>query len=147
MKTVLLVLLTCCALVASAVAQVSDLQNQIVAKEREELEALKAADYQKFADLIADDAVFVAPQGMAAKSEVVENVRDFKLLDFTMSDVRFVPLSASSGAVAYKLTETASSHGQEFTTEVYASAVWIRRDGQWVSIFSQETPARKDSQK
>ena len=147
MRTVLLVLLTCCTFVPSAMTQAPDLQQQIVAKEREELEALKAADYQKFADLIADDAVFVAPQGMAAKSEVVENVRDFKLLDFTMSDIRFVPLSANSGVVAYKLTETARSHGQEFTTEVYASAVWIQRDGKWVSIFSQETPARKQTQK
>lgn len=119
------------------------LQEQVVAKEREELSALKAGNYTKFADLIAADAVFVDPRGTASKSEVVEHVKDFKLLDFTMEDIRFVKLSATSGVVAYRLTQKGSANGHEFTSQVWASAVWVQRDGKWQTVFSQETPMRK----
>lgn len=147
MKIALFLLSALCVLTNVVPAQNTDLQQQIVAKEREELEALKSADYQKFADLIADDAVFVAPEGPASKAEVVQHVADFKLLEFSMEDVRFVPLSPTSGILAYKLTQKGSSHGHEFTSNVYASALWVQRDGKWVSVFSQETPVRRPAPK
>jgi ketosteroid isomerase-like protein len=139
MKLVTIVLL----IITSFAAAQADLKDQIVAKEREELTALKSADYKTFADLIADDAVFLDPRGTGTKAEVVEHVSDFKLLDFTMDDIHFIPLSATSGIVAYKLTQKGSSHGHEFTATVYASATWVQRGDKWVCIFSQETPARK----
>jgi ketosteroid isomerase-like protein len=129
--------------ISSFTAAHADLKDQIVAKEREELTALKAGDYKTFADLIADDALFLDPHGPGTKAEVVEHVSDFKLLEFTMEDIHFIPLSASSGIVAYKLTQKGSSHGHEFTTTVFASATWEERKGKWVCVFSQETPARK----
>ena len=128
-----------------AAAQAADLKDQIVAQERSELQALKSADYKRFADLIADDAIFVAPQGPATKQEVVQHVADFKLLDFAMDDIRFVRLTPNSGVVAYKLTQKGTAGGHEFTTIVYASATWIQRNGKWVSVLSQETPARKET--
>jgi hypothetical protein len=142
MKQISILLFFVCSFVA---AQAADLKDKIVAQERAELQALKSADYKKFADLIADDAVFVAPQGPATKQEVVQHVADFKLLDFTMDDIRFVQLSPNSGVVAYKLTQKGSAGGHEFTTTVYASATWVRQNGNWVSVFSQETPARKET--
>ena len=118
------------------------LQQQIVAKERQELEALKSGNTQEFASLIAEEAVFVDPRGTATKAEVVGHIGDFKLLEFSMEDIKFVALSETSGVIAYKLTEKGSSHGREFTSTAYASAVWMQRDGKWVCVFSQETPAR-----
>src|ERR1043165_1129600 len=72
------------------------LREQIVAKERQELDALKSGNAQEFASLIAEEAVFVDPRGTAGKAEVVQHVTDFKLLEYSMTDVRFVPLSAKS---------------------------------------------------
>src|SRR5215831_3647555 len=73
------------------------LQEQIVAKEREELDTLKTGDAKTFANLIADEAVFVDSRGSAGKAEVVSHVNDFRLLEYSMEDVRFVPLSEKSG--------------------------------------------------
>ncbi len=139
MKTVLAVFL----LVAASAFAADSLQQQVESKEREELDALKSANYSKFADLIADDAVFLDPHGSATKKEVVDHVGDFKLLDFTMEDVHFVKLSETSGVLAYKLTQKGIAQGHEFTNQVYASAVWVQRNGKWVTVFSQETPSRK----
>jgi len=118
------------------------LQEQIVLKERQELDTLKSGNAQEFASLIADEAVFVDQRGTAGKSEVVAHVTDFKLLEYTMEDIKFVQLSARSGVIAYKLVEKASAHGREFTATAYASAVWTERNGKLVCVFSQETPAK-----
>jgi hypothetical protein len=126
----------------AAKTSVQALREQIVAKERQELDALKSGNTQEFANLIAEDAVFADPRGTASKAEVVAHIGDFKLLEFSMEDIKFVALSETSGVIAYKLTEKGTSHGREFTSTDYASAIWAQRNGSWVCVFSQETPAR-----
>ena len=129
---------------ASAVdAKPNALREQIISKEREELDSLKAGDMKAFASLIADDAVFLDPHGSAGKDEVVKQSSAFKLLEYSMEDVKFVPISPKSGVIAYKLVEKGASHGKEFSAQVYASAVWTQRGDKWVCLFSQETPARQ----
>src|SRR5271154_4121402 len=71
----------------------SKLEQQIIAKEREGLDALKAGNVDRFAELTAEDAVLVDNHGPASKAQVVKNVAGFKLLDYTMEDVKFIPLS------------------------------------------------------
>lgn len=118
------------------------LQQQIVSKEREELDSLKTGGLERFASLLADDALFVDAHGPASKAEVMENVSGFRLLDYSMENVRFVPFSAESGLITYTVTEKGISHGKEFAAHVYVSAVWAKRAGRWVCLFSQETAAK-----
>jgi len=118
------------------------IQQQIVSKEREELDALMAGKLEIFAGLLADDAVFVDAHGPATKAEVVRNVAEFRLVEYSMTDARFVPISAESGLIAYSINEKGVSHGKEFAAHVYVSAIWTKRAGKWVCVFSQETAAR-----
>jgi ketosteroid isomerase-like protein len=118
------------------------LREQIVAHERAGLDSLKTGDLAAFAASTADDAVFVDAQGPASKAEVVEHTANFRLHEYTMSDVRFVPISADSGLIAYTLSESGTSHGKEFTARVYVSALWLKRAGKWMCAFSQETAAK-----
>src|SRR5580700_5076788 len=118
------------------------LKQQIVAKEREGLDALKIGNVEAFANLTAEEAVFVDAAGLATKAEVVKNVAGFTLTEYSMEDVRFVPLSAESGLISYKIHEKGVSHGHEFTAQAYISSIWADRAGKWVCLFSQETAAR-----
>ena len=118
------------------------LLNEIVAQERRGLDALKSGDLAAFAGLTADDAVFVDPHGLATKAEVMKNVSEFRLEDYTIEDVRLVPLSDRSGLIAYKLSESGVSHGRKFKANAFISAVWAERDGHWLCLFSQETGAK-----
>jgi ketosteroid isomerase-like protein len=118
------------------------LREEIVAQERAELDSLKTGDMTAFANFLADDAVFVDAQGAAGKAEVVKNTAGFRLREYTMTDVRFVALSADSGLIAYRMTETGTSHGKEFTAKVYVSALWLKRGEKWMCVFSQETAAK-----
>jgi hypothetical protein len=120
----------------------NDLQQQVIGKEREELDCLKSGDTVRFTELIADDAVFLNSRGPGTKADVVEHAGDARLLEYTMEDIHFVPLSSTSGLIVYRLTQKLDIHGKKINAQVFASAVWAERDGKWVTLFSQETPAR-----
>ncbi len=122
-------------------ADEGSLERDIVAKEREELDALKTGNVDRFADLLADNAVFVDAKGPASKAQVVKNVRGFTLSEYSIDEIRYVPLSSNSGLIAYKLREKGLSHGKAFEAQVYVSSIWMKRGGKWVSLFSQETSA------
>jgi|SRR5208282_462253 ketosteroid isomerase-like protein len=118
------------------------LREQIVAQERAGLDALKTGDLTAFGASTADDAIFVDEHGPATKAEVMEHTAEFRLHDYTMADVRFIPLSADSGLIIYTSTESGTSHGKDFTARVHVSSLWLKRDGKWLCEFSQETGAR-----
>jgi len=138
-RVVFLVLLT---VSVSYAQQASALRDEIVAQERGGLDALKIGDVAAFAGTLSDDAVFVDSHGAATKEEVVKNVGGFRLTEFTMTDVRFVALSADSGLIVYRLAETGTSHGKPFTATVHVSSIWRRPGGKWECVFSQETAAK-----
>ncbi len=121
---------------------VNTLQEQIVAQERAGLDALKTGDLTTFGASTAEDAIFVDAHGPATKAEVMEHTAEFRLHDYTMADVKFIPLSTDSGLIVYTLTESGSSHGKDFTARVHVSSLWLKRDGKWLCAFSQETGAR-----
>ena len=118
------------------------IEQQIVSKEREGLDALKTGDLERFGNLTADEAVMVDAQGPATKAQVLKNVAGFTLTEYSMEDVRFVPVSASTGLITYKITEKGASHGKEFAAQAYVSSVWTKRGTKWVCLFSQETAVR-----
>jgi hypothetical protein len=120
----------------------SPIERQIESHERLGLDALVTRNLQLFADLTADDAVFVDAKGPASKAQVLKNVGDFRLTDYSMQDIQFVPISTKSGLITYTITETGISHGKQFTARSYIGSVWTERKGKWVLVFSQETAAR-----
>jgi ketosteroid isomerase-like protein len=118
------------------------LREQIIAQERAGLDALKAGDLAKFGASTAEDAVFVDAHGPATKAEIMEHTAEFRLHDYTMSDVRFIPLSSESGMIIYLVTESGTSHGKDFSARAYVSSLWRKRGGKWLCEFSQETGAK-----
>jgi hypothetical protein len=119
------------------------MQQHLVAQERAGLEALKLGDVGLFGGMLGEDAMFVDDHGAATKAQVLKNVGDFRILEYAMEDVRLVRISDTAGLIVYKLTEQGSSHGREFNATVYVSTLYALRGGKWVSLFSQETAARK----
>ena len=123
-------------------ATMGSMEQQIIAKEREGLEALKTGDLARFGDLNAEDAIFIDARGPAGKAEVQRNVSGFRLTEFSMDNVEFRKISKDTGLIAYKITEKGVSHEKEFAAQAYVSSIWTRRKGKWVCLFSQETGAR-----
>lgn len=128
-------------------AATQSLEQQIVVKEREGLDALKTGGLALFANLTADDAIFVDDHGPAGKTQVVQNTSQFRLTDYTMENVKFVAISATSGLISYEMTEKGISHDKEFSAHVFVSSLWADRAGKWTCLFSQETAAKRTSDK
>ena len=83
--------------------------------------------------------MLVDAHGPASKAQVLKNVAGLTLTEYSMEDVRFVPISPETGLISYKITETGISHGKEFTAQAYVSSVWTERGNKWLCLFSQET--------
>ena len=126
----------------SPTTEENSLGQQILAKERSGLDALKAGDFTTFGNLIADEGVFVDALGPASKAEVLKHTEGFKLTDYKIEDEKFMPVSADTGMISYYITEKGASHGKEFTAHAYVSALWSKRANDWVCLFSQETAAK-----
>jgi hypothetical protein len=122
--------------------QADAFRDTVVAHERAGLDALKVGDIKAFADSTAEDAIFVDSSGIASKAQVVTNVGGFRLTDYTMSDIHFLALSKDSGLVSYRMVESGTSHGHDFTAKVLVSSIWTKRDGKWLCTFSQETATK-----
>ena len=126
----------------SPTTEENSLGQQILAKERSGLDALKAGDFTTFGNLIGDEGVFVDALGPASKAEVLKHTEGFKLTDYKIEDEKFLPVSADTGMISYYITEKGVSHGKEFTAHAYVSALWTKRANDWVCLFSQETAAK-----
>jgi ketosteroid isomerase-like protein len=126
----------------NAASSSDKLRDQIVAQERAGLDALKTGDLTAFAASTADDAIFVDARGPATKVEVMEHTAAFRLHDYTMTDIRFLPLTVESGLIVYTVVENGTSHGRDFTARVHVSSLWRKQGGSWLCEFSQETEAK-----
>ena len=116
-------------------------RDEIIGQERAELEALKSGDVAAVGAALTDDAVFVDANGILRKPELLKLMGDVKLKDYTMSDVRFVPVSPDNGVVSYTLTESGTRQGQAFSAKVFVSSAWVRNGRQFQCVFRQETVA------
>jgi ketosteroid isomerase-like protein len=116
-------------------------RDEILAQERAELEALKNGDLATVGAALTDDALFVDSNGILRKPEMLKLLGDVKLKDYTMSDVRLVPVSPDNGVVSYTLTESGTRQGQAFSAKVFVSSAWVRNGRLYQCVFSQKTVA------
>jgi uncharacterized protein YndB with AHSA1/START domain len=125
---------------AVPVSAQADLLEQITAQERKRWDARKAGSTAAFADLIAEDAVFLDSRGPEGKAAVVEHASNSKLKDYFMDNVKLVSYTATSGLITYKMTEkTIAAKNKEVASDFLVSAFWVQRDGKWLCVFSQES--------
>jgi hypothetical protein len=128
--------------VSSRESGAGTMEQQVVAKEREGLEALKTGKLQTFGNLTAEGAVFVDAAGPASKAQAMNNVAGFQLTEYAMDDIKFVAISEKAGLISYTITEKGVSHGHESAARAYISSVCAERGGKRVCLFSQEIAPR-----
>jgi uncharacterized protein YndB with AHSA1/START domain len=125
---------------AVPVSAQADLLEQITAQERKRWDARKAGSTAMYADLIAEDAVFVDSRGPEGKAAVVQHASDSKLKDYFMDNVKLVTYTATSGLITYKMTEkNIVAKNKEVSNDFFVSVFWVQRDGKWLCVFSQES--------
>jgi hypothetical protein len=116
---------------------------EAVAREKAAWDAIKNKDYDAFANMLANEQIFVAPDGVYDKAGTVDGVKTFEPTEVNFSDWKFVPVDKDAVLIIYTTDVKAKMNGKEMPPEkVRSSTAWVNRDGKWLSIYHQECPVK-----
>lgn len=117
-----------------------------IAKEKEDWEALKNKDKAAAARLLADDFVGMYDTGYSTKSEWMKQIDGrYTLDDYSIEDVKLLHPSPTMALLLYKAICKGTGEWSEFCSRPeYVSDLFVERNGQWLALFSQDTPSNNN---
>jgi hypothetical protein len=125
---------------AEPVAAAPMTEADAITKEKAIWDALKARNYDAFANMLATDYIEVLPDGVNDKAGTVTDVKDLEITDVTFADWRFIPVDKDVSLLLYNATIKGRFKGQAFPEGPYrVSSGHVNRDGKWQAIYYQET--------
>lgn len=120
-----------------AFAGQDSIEKILVAKEKQKWDALKKKDLNVISAFYTEDFLSVAygATGVvrASKSEMIEAVSQTDVSGYTLKDFKLVRLGADCAVVTYKAVGK---------YPIFATSVWVKRDGRWLTAFYQATGNR-----
>ena len=107
-------------------------------------EALRRGDPEADARLLSDDFLGVYPSGFADRSDHVGQLTNGPTVaEFELHDARLLVLSDDDVLLAYRAEYRRPAATEDDPVEsMYVSSLWCRRSGQWVNVFSQDSPVQ-----
>jgi len=122
----------------------SDVEQKLTAAEKQMWEAWKNKDMSPFKEQLTDDTVMVDMTGITqGKDKAVDfmtkNPCDVK--SYSLGDIKVDWLDKDTALVTYKADTDATCGGQKTPPTVYASSIWVKKNGKWQGAFHQETAA------
>jgi hypothetical protein len=136
--------LSCSAQTPAAATVPSQLQNTLVAQTQAVAQMQKAKDGDALKRVLTDDFQQVGSEGkLHDKDEFIGDARDGKLTDYTLYDLRFLPIDENAAIV----TCDAVIHGTEGDNILvphyqHLSFIWVKQGDQWRLRFQQATARR-----
>jgi hypothetical protein len=141
-------LLTCAALpqqtppqAAASRQSAESLAAVLESKVRAEWDAFKNKDKKAYGDLLADDFVAVETDGEGArnKTHAVNEADRSPLRNYTLHNFRLIAAGPNAAVVTYELTLEFPPKSTVRFLRVWASELWLNREGQWKARYYQET--------
>jgi hypothetical protein len=115
----------------------------IIAKEKTTWDLVKKKDWAAFEKMLASDFVEVLNDGVHDRAQVLANLKDFDLSDVTYADWKFLPIDTDAALLTYSATLKGTYKGEAVPAGPYRLASgWVKRNGEWVTIYYQETMAK-----
>jgi len=99
-------------------------------------DALKSKNYDAFGSYLASDSIEVEPDGVFDHAGSVKGVQTVDFSKAELTDWKTVKLSDNASVVTYtvNLPDLKPPKG-------FHATIWANRNGKWVAIFHQGTPA------
>ena len=106
-------------------------------------DALRRGDADEDTRLLAEDFLGVYPSGFADRSTHAGQLADGPTVaEFELHDARLMVLSDNDVLLSYRAEWHRLAAGERGPREsMYVSSLWSRREGRWVNVFSQDSPA------
>lgn len=104
--------------------------------------ALADGDGEADGRMLSEDFLGVYPTGFSNRAEHVRQVAGGPTVaTFALHDARMIVVSESAVMLSYRAEfERPASPAPSEVETMYVSSLWCRRGGQWVNVFSQDTP-------
>jgi hypothetical protein len=106
-------------------------------------DALRRGDAEEDARLLAEDFLGVYPNGFADRSDHAGQLANGPTVaDFELHDARLMVVSDDDVLLSYRADwHRVTAAGRGAAESMYVSSLWSRRNGRWVNVFSQDSPA------
>ncbi|MFM2096542.1 MAG: hypothetical protein RIS70_3666, partial [Planctomycetota bacterium] len=148
-------MLACLSMVAIQMAAVScvlaqDIESdaallkQLTKLEKDSWEALMAKDKEFFKTYLAPEAIWFFADGTSVDREsYLKDLSKIQVTKYEMGPTSLLKVSENVAMVMYRMSYEAIQGGQkEILANIESSSLYVRRDGKWMEIFYQETPAK-----
>jgi hypothetical protein len=114
----------------------------LLALETKVWEALQRGDAEQDRALLSADFIGVYPTGFSDRTEHAQPLLDGPTVAaFELHEPRLMVLSDDHVLLCYRADWRRMRDGEPGDAEsMYISSLWSRRDGDWVNVFSQDTP-------
>ncbi|WP_197532268.1 nuclear transport factor 2 family protein [Symmachiella macrocystis] len=132
-------------LLSGADAPPNPLQKTLLTQESKLIEAIKQQDQATLKMLLSEETFAVTYDGgRQTGQEILRSLEHVTITSYTVTDVKLVQVSPDVGILTYKF-RWKGNHGDKKIplTTVFATSTWALRDGEWRSVFYQETPVKK----
>jgi len=129
---------------ADAAAQ-DRLLEALLAQETKLIDAVNKKDKVAIVELLGDESMSItASRGRQTTKEIIDALEGISFSSYKISDAKAISVTPDVAILSYAFSWTSESAVQPpATTTVFATSVWRLRDGQWRSVFYQETPTSK----
>src|SRR5438874_3424423 len=114
-------------------------ESAITDLEKSAWEAYKNKQADAFKKLLSKDYCGVYADGIKTLDTEVADMAKTDLRDYSFADMKVVFPSADIAVITYKVTQQATSAGQDVSGAYNSAGVWMKRGGKWLGVFHTET--------
>ena len=120
----------------------------LIAKEKGAWDAFKKKDADAFGKFVTSDYIEVLDSGISDKAKAIGGMKDFEITDVTFSDWKMTPIDKDAALLTYKVTSVKGKYmGKDIPPgPYYEASAYVNRNGEWQSIYYQETLSQKMEQ-
>ena len=106
-------------------------------------QALTANDADAVASFMTDDWVYVAPNGVTPKADIISWIRSGRLRHHAMRTTgrERLAIHGSTAVLTARKTSSGTWDGQTYAADEWISEVYVRDGEQWLCMLSQKSPA------
>ena len=122
----------------------ADVEKALQAKEQSGWQAWKDHDKKAFEEILPDESINIAGGTMdKGKQQIIKGALDpgCKVASFSLSNFSYMWLDKDTVLMTYDAMQDATCGGNKVPGKVYASSIWQKKGGKWMSPFHQETAA------
>jgi hypothetical protein len=122
-------------------------EKTIIANENKVNDAVAKHDLKTFNELVSADAVSGDDGGFMKVSEFTKSIDQLKVSTWHIMNTQVMWIDDKSAILTYTWMGKGTYMNQPIPETTYASSVWTERNGKWVVVYHQETPARPPAAK